>query len=216
MTLRAIVGSEDLKAQCDSLIKRGGRVHQLDYEDMVRDPEGHMRAICKFLEVPYDSRMNNLAGADRGAIADLRHHSLVKGEKILATRNGHEGLPPELQEKIERYVKMWRERDNGTWPAYPKALETNPASPSLWERFADRVAYNSLQFTHHFAPVIFSFVPVAVWKRYRSYIAAKRIRRLLAKATPEKQELIRNATRGNEQLLKDMGIDLDDILKKAP
>jgi len=57
---------------------------------------------------------------------------------------------------------------------------------------------------------------VAVWKRYRSYIAAKRIRRLLAKATPEKQELIRNATRGNEQLLKDMGIDLDDILKKAP
>jgi hypothetical protein len=216
MTLRAIVGTEDLKTQCDSLIKRGGRVHQLNYEDMVRDPEGHMRAICEFLEVPYESKMNNLAGADRGAIADLRHHSLVKGEKILATRNGHEGLPPELQEKIERYVRMWRERDDGVWPAYPQALETNPANPSLWERVSDRVTYSCLQFTHHFAPVIFSFVPVAVWKRYRSYIAAKRIRRLLAKATPEKQELIRKATRGNEQLLKDMGIDLDEILKKAP
>ena len=79
---------------------------------------------------------------------------------------------------------------------------------------SDRVTYSFLQFTHHFAPVIFSFVPTAVWRRYRTYIAAKRIRRLLEKAGPEKQELIRKATRGNEQLLKDMGIDLDDILKK--
>jgi hypothetical protein len=214
MTLRAIVGCQDLKIQTDALVKEGGRVHQLNYEDLVRDPEIHMKAICEFLEIPYDSRMGNLAGADRDAISDFRHHSLVKGEKIVETRNGSEGLPPELRDKIERYVKMWRERYQGAWPAYPISLETDPASPSLWERVSDRISYTFLQFTHHFAPVIFSFVPTAVWRRYRSYIAAKRIRRLLEKAGPEKRELIRKATRGNEQLLKEMGIDLDDILKK--
>lgn len=216
MTLRAIVGSQDLKEQCDALVRRGGRVYQLNYEELVRDPESHMKAICQFLELPYDSRMSNLAGADRGAISDFRHHSLVKGEKIVATRNGYEGLPRELQDKIERYLKLWHERYKGEWPAYPKSLSPETASPSLWERVSDRATYSFLQFTHHFAPVIFSFVPTAVWKRYRTYIAAKRIRRLLKKATPEKQEMIRNATRGNEQLLKDMGIDLDEILRNNP
>ncbi|MGH9499154.1 MAG: sulfotransferase family protein [Terriglobales bacterium] len=216
MTLRAIVGVQDLKSQFDALVKRGGRVHQLNYEDLVRDPEGHMKAICEFLEVTYDPRMSNLAGADRGAISDFRHHSLVKGEKIVETRNGREGLPQELEDKIGRYVTMWRKRYDGAWPAYPKSSEGDGKTPSLWERASDRVTYTFLQFTHHFAPVIFSFVPTAVWRRYRSYIAAKRLRRLLAKATPEKKDLIRKASQGNEQLLKDMGIDLDEILKKIP
>src|SRR5580698_308052 len=215
MTLRAILGYQDLKTQFDSLAKQGGRVHQLNYEDLVRNPEFHMRAICEFLEIPYDSKMGNLVGADREAISDFRHHSLVKGEQIVATRSGSEGIPPELRNKIERYVKMWRERYNGEWPVYPKVLETNPASLSLGERVWDRVSYTFLQFTHHLAPVVFSFVPTAVWKRYRKYIAARRIRRLLEKAGPNKQELIRKAAQGNEQLLRDMGIDLEKILKKV-
>ena len=214
MTLRAIIGVQDLKVQVDSLIARGGHVHQIDYEELVKDPERHMRAACEFLEIPYDSQMSNLVGADRDAISDFRHHSLVKGEKIVETRNGSEGLPVELRDKIERYVRLWRKRYNGAWPAYPSTLETHQPLPSLWERLSDRITYDFLQFTHHFAPVIFSFVPVAVWKRYRKFIAARRIRRLLDKAGPEKQELIRKATRGNEQLLADMGIDLEDILKK--
>jgi Sulfotransferase family len=216
MTLRAILGTHDLKTQCDALIKRGGQVHQLNYEDMVRDPETHMRAICEFLEIAYDSRMSNLTGADRGAISDLRHHSLVKGEKILATRNGSDGIPGELRDKIERYVKMWRERYDGAWPAYPKLLESNPSNPSLWERVSDRIKYQFFQFAHHFAPVAFSLVPMAVWTRYRNYAGARRIRRLLKNAGPGKEELIRNATRGHEQLLKDMGINLDEVIKNTP
>jgi hypothetical protein len=214
MTLRAIIGVQDLKTQCDSLIKNGGRVHQLNYEDLVKDPESHMRAICEFLELPYDSKMSNLAGADRGAISDFRHHSLVKGEKIVETRNGREGLPQELEDKIDRYVKLWREQYDGAWPAFPTSISPETTTPSLWERASDRARYTFLQSTHHFAPVIFSFVPTAIWRKYRSYIAARRLRRLLKKASPEKQALIRRATQGNEQLLKDMGIDLDEILKK--
>lgn len=214
MTLRAIIGFHDLKKQCDALIQRGGRVFQLDYEELVRDPASHMKAICAFLEVPYDERMSNLRGADRSAISDLRHHSLVKGEKIQETRNGADGIPVSLRDKIERYVKMWREQYHGSWPAYPKTFESAPRNPSLFERFTDSVAYNFLQFTHHAAPVIFSFVPMKVWGKYRRYIAARRIRRLLEKAGPHKEELLKRAAL-DDALLKSLGLSREELLKSA-
>jgi len=197
MALRAIIGYHDLKLQCDSVIRRGGQVHQLNYEDLVRDPAGTMKAICEFLKIPFDPRMTNLVGADRDAISNFDHHSLVKGEKIIATRNGAAGLPVELTGKIERYVKMWREQYGGTWPAYPKSFDPRTRKPSAWERSSDRVTYQVLQFIHHAAPIVFSFVPMRLWGTYRKYIVAKRVRRLLEKAGPEKQELIKKAALEN-------------------
>jgi len=216
MTLRAIIGYYDLKQQCDALVKRGGRVFQLDYEEMVKDPVRHMTAVCDFLRLPYDPAMSNLKGADRGAISNLRHHSMVKGDKIIAARNGADGIPVELRDKIERYVKMWREEFDGAWPLYPELLESNPQNPGLWERISDRVAYDFLQFTHHAAPIIFSFVPMRIWGAYRKRIAVRRIRRLLQKAGSNKAELLRKAAIQDEELLKLVGIskeDLEQILK---
>jgi hypothetical protein len=214
MTLRAIIGYYDLKRQCDALIKRGGRVYQLDYEELVRDPVRHMKAICEFLDLPYDPNTSNLKDADRSAISDLRHHSLVKGEKIVATRSGSEGVPEELRDKIERYVKMWRER-YGTWPAYPKSFESNPKNPGVLERTLDRLTYNFLRLSHHAAPVIFSFVPMKVWGAYRRHIAVRRIRRLLQKAGTNKAELLRKAAIQDEELIKLVGIRPDELLQIA-
>ena len=211
MTLRAIVGYHDLKRQCDALIKRGGRVHQLDYEEMVKDPEGHMKAICQFLDLPFEPSMCNLKGADRSAISNLRHHSMVKGDKIMTDRNGTGGIPVELRDKIERYVKMWREEYHGTWPLYPRTLESNPSNPGLWERTVDRLSYEFFQFTHHAAPVIFSFVPMKVWGIYRKRIAVRRIRRLLQKAGTNRDELLRKAAIQDEELLKLVGISKEDL-----
>ncbi len=215
MTLRAIIGYYDLKVQSDELAKRGVRVHQLDYEELVKDPVGHMTAICQFLDLPYDARMSNLKGADRSAISDLRHHSLVKSEQIIADRNGSHGMPQELNLKIERYVKMWRGQYQGAWPLYPKVLETNPENPGLWERIVDRVAYDWLQFTHHVAPVVFSFVPMKVWGAYRRRIAIRRIRRLLQKAGTNKQELLRKAAIQDEELIKLVGISPEELQQIA-
>lgn len=215
MTLRAILGYHDLKRQCDALVKRGGRVYQLDYEELVRDPARHMTAICQFLELPYDPRMSNLKGADRSAISDFRHHSLVKGEKIVATRNGSQGIPAELRDKAERYVKMWREQYNGTWPLFPKSFESNPGNPGLWEKMIDRLAYSFLRLTHHAAPVVFSFVPMKVWGAYRKRIAVRRIRRLLQKAGSNKAELLRRAAIQDEELIKLVGISREELLQIA-
>ena len=214
MTLRALIGCHDLKMQVDKLIARGGRVHQMNYEELVKDPVGHMKAVCEFLELPYDPKMNKLEGADRSAISDFRHHSLVKGEKIVATRNGSSGLPDGLRRKIERYVKFWRKQYDGAWPLYPTSFETDPKDPSLWERFSDRLYYDFLQFTHHAAPVIFSFVPMKVWGKYRRYIAAKRIRRLLEKAGPNKEELLKKAAL-DDALLRSLGLSREELLRSA-
>lgn len=213
MTLRAIIGYHDLKKQCDALVKRGGRVHQIDYEEMVKDPVAHMQAVCQFLGLAYESSMSNLKGSDRSAISNLRHHSMVKGDKIIAGRNGSDGIPVELRDKIERYVKMWREQYDGAWPLYPKSLESNPENPGLWERMVDRLSYDFLQFTHHAAPVIFSFVPMKIWGAYRKRIAVRRIRRLLQKAGANKAELLRKAAIQDEELLKLVGISKEDFEK---
>jgi hypothetical protein len=213
MTLRAIVGCHDLKRQCDALVKRGGNVFQLDYEELVKDPVKHTKELCQFLDLPYDPAMSNLKGADRSAISNLRHHSMVKGDKIVRSKNGSDGIPDELRDKIERYVKMWREQYKGAWPLYPQTLETNPSNPGLWERTTDRLAYKFLQFTHHAAPVIFSLVPMKIWGAYRKRIAVRRIRRLLQKAGTNKAELLRKAAIQDEDLLRLVGISKEDFAK---
>jgi hypothetical protein len=214
MVLRAILGYEELKTQCDAVIRAGGHVYQLNYEDLVKDTTGSMKAICEFLELPYDPRMSNLRQSDRTAISNFRHHSLVKGEEIVANRNGSERIPEALRDKIERYSYMWRQEYANQWPAYPQSFESNPSKPSLWERFSDRITYNVVKFIHHLAPVIFSFVPLNFWRRYRRYITVKRIRRLLEKAGSDGERLLKKISVQDQELLKAAGVD-DEFLKKA-
>ncbi len=177
MLLRAILGYREMKQQCDSLVARGVPVHQIYYEDLVRDPAAIMRELCSFLQIPFDARMIRLEGADRSAIQEGPHHSLVKSEEIVGSRNTPEGLPPAVKNKIERYVHMWREQSQGAWPLYPESLENVSANPSAWERLRDRVTYKVLSAWHHTIPVVFSFVPFAVWQRYRTFNDARRYRR---------------------------------------
>lgn len=214
MVIRAILGYEELKSQCDSVIRAGGLVHQLNYEDLVLDTAGSMKAVCDFLDLPYDPGMSNLRASDRTAISNFRHHSLVKGEEIIANRNGSDRIPEALRDKVERYTYMWKEEYAQQWPAYPRNFESNPSEPSAWERISDRAAYNVLKFIHHLAPVIFSVVPLNFWRRYRRYITIKRIRRLLEKAGSDGERLLKKISVQDEELLKAAGVD-DEFLKKA-
>jgi Sulfotransferase family len=177
MLLRSILGYQEMKQQCDSMVARGVAVHQIYYEDLVRDPATTMHELCAFLQIPFDSRMIRLEGADRSAIQEGHHHSLVKSEEIVASRNTAEGLPPAVKSKIERYILMWRQQSQGAWPRYPKSLDNDSAVPSAWERLWDSVAYKILSAWHHTIPIVFSFVPFAVWQKYRRFNDARRYRR---------------------------------------
>jgi hypothetical protein len=177
MLLRQILGYHEMKQQCDSMVARGVPVQQIYYEDLVRDPSETMRVLCDFLQIPFDSKMVRLDGADRSAIQEGPHHSLVKSKEIVASRNTPAGLPPAIKSKIERYLHMWRKQSHGAWPLYPESLEDICGNPSAWERLRDRVAYEVLSAWHHAIPVVFSLVPFFIWQRYRKFNDARRYRR---------------------------------------
>jgi Sulfotransferase family len=167
MILRALIGYNDMKVQCDWLLKRGLQVHEIYYEDLVSDSAAVMRGICEFLQVPFDPRMSSLKGADRSVIENGSHHSLVKSEKIFTPRQSRDALPTALKTKIDRYLHMWRKQYGGNWPRYPQSLEGKSDGPSLLERWRDRLAYLVLRVGYHSIPVIFCLVPSRTWNVYR-------------------------------------------------
>jgi hypothetical protein len=166
MDLRALLGYRRMKKEADELLRRGVAIHQLQYDDLVGEPEVALTAICEFIGVPFDPRMTSLEGADRSAIYNGEHHSMVKSSSIAAKRERPEVLSPELKSKVERYVVYWRKRSGGSWPT--KAAVSDGTKPaSLFERTADRLRHRALRSFDLLVPFLYSFVPVSVWQRYR-------------------------------------------------
>jgi hypothetical protein len=167
MLLRALIGYQDMKVQCDWLVRRGFRVYEIYYEDLVSDSEATMRGISEFLRIPFDPRMTTLKGADRSVIENASHHSLVKAESIVKPRKSSAAPSTALKTKIDRYLFMWRKQYGGTWPRYPRSLAGPTGGPSIWEQSRDRLAYLCLRVWYHTIPVIFSLVPLRAWETYR-------------------------------------------------
>ncbi len=166
MDLRALLGCHRMKQEADQLVRRGAAIHQLQYDDLVREPVAALTSICDFIGIPFDPRMNSLEGADRSAIYNGDHHSMVKSAAIVANRERPEVLSPELKNKVERYVVFWRKQYDAKWPVNAAVSDgTKPAS--LFERTRDRVRHRLLRSFDWIVPVLFSLVPIAVWQRYR-------------------------------------------------
>jgi len=168
MILRALLGVEELKRGCDQLIRQGTRVHQLHYEDLVRDPAAEMTAICRFLEIPFDSRMLSLEDADRSAIYVSEHHSLVNGKGIVSSARRPEALSPSAKRKIQRYIRLWKDRSGGTWPVHPEQLDSNVGTPGGFELWRDRILFFWFARYDSLVLLIYSFLPLFILSGYRS------------------------------------------------
>lgn len=166
MDLRAILGYRRMKLEADELVRRGAAIHQLQYDDLVREPAAELTAICNFVGVPFDPKMNSLEGSDRSAIYNGDHHSMVKSAAIVADRQRPEVLSPELKKKVERYIVFWRNQSGGKWPL--NAAVAEGVQPASWlERMRDRFRHGLLRAFDLTVPVLYSLVPVPLWKRYR-------------------------------------------------
>jgi len=176
MLIRAMLGYHEMKVQCDALVKRGGSVHQLNYEDLVQDPGACMKAVCAFLGISFDPRMTRLEGADHSAIDNFRHHARVKSERIIRSGKSQTALPAALRQKIEGYICLWR-KQYSDWPSYRDSV--NAPIPSVWQRSKDRVYYKLIRTVHHATPVVFSLVPSRLWAEYRKFVDVRRFGRLL-------------------------------------
>jgi hypothetical protein len=168
MVLRALLGFPRLKQQCDRLLEQGLPVHQINYEELVDDTEGVMRNICKFLEIPFDSRMTSLDEADVSAIYPEDHHSALRRESIRLMPERTSLLPAAIQRKIKRYICEWKEESGGTWPAYPAGIAVPEGKPRWTEKLADRTAYSCLRAYDHMVFVLYSLGPLWSLRQYRS------------------------------------------------
>ena len=185
MELRALLGCHLMKREADRLVRRGAAIHQLQYDDLVRDPLAAMTAICDFIGVAFDPRMASLEGADRSAVYNGAHHSMVKSAAIVADRGRPEVLSPELKSKVERYIVFWRKQYGGTWPV--NAAATDGTKPASWfERASDLVRHSLFRSFDLMVPVLYSLVPVAVWQRYRQW---KSRNQEVATKPPDREEI---------------------------
>ena len=168
MLLRALLGCRKLKEQRDGLVARGVAVHELHYEDLVRDPLAALKNLCAFLGVPLETRMASLEDADRGSLYEGQHHSLVKGDRIVAAAPRPENLPRPFRGKIDRYIALWREESHGTFPLHIPATATNAHKPGHWERFKDRFALFLLRRLDAGVALAFCWSPMPILKAWRA------------------------------------------------
>lgn len=185
-TQRILIGIENLRRACDALRQQGRQVHEVNYEDLTKDPSRCMRQICGFLDIPFDQRMTTLDGADRSAIAPGLHHVMVRGNKISGQRTRKECLPPAQQAKVSRYVCRWKQRSGYMWPKYPSDVSTGLRPPSLFELWGDQTFYQALRGRDTLVALIYSVVPMDVARGLRLWI---RGRRDLAGAKNQKVQL---------------------------
>ncbi len=166
---RAVLGSHKLKQECDALLRQNIPVHQIQYEEMVRDAVKVMTGVCEFLRIPFDPKMCSLEGSDRSAIYEGSHHELVKKEKIQSSAKREEVLPPRLKRKIDRYIGFWKKRYAGDWPRYPESQSSVSGYPSAVERALDNAQFRGLRILDGFTAFVYCYAPISWLNKYRSF-----------------------------------------------
>jgi Sulfotransferase family len=166
MDLRAILGYRRMKEDSDELVRRGANIYQLQYDDLVQDTAKTLGSICEFIGIPFDPKMTSLEGADRSAVYNGEHHSMVKSSSIVGKRDRPEVLSPELKSKVERYVVYWRKESDGAWPVKAAVTDGTPPASRI-ERRVDRFRHRILRTKDLIVPFAYAFVPISWWQKYR-------------------------------------------------
>jgi sulfotransferase family protein len=165
--LRGLIGYQVLKRGVDSLLSRGQPVCQLTYEGLTSDTAKVMREVCRFLEIPYRDELANLGEADRSAIFQGSHHSLVRGDKIVSAPRAVV-LDQAARQKIDGYVKLWKRQYNDEWPPSILTDADDVALPRLPQRVGNQLAYRAVRTFDQFRQVCFAYAPLTLLQRYRS------------------------------------------------
>lgn len=165
---KTILGNEKLREACDALRMEGRPVHEVNYEDLTSNTSDCMRQICKFLEIPFESNITSLQGADRSSISqgESEHHALVHGDRIIGQRIQADILSPAMKAKITRYICRWKRR-YGEWPKYPLQLPGSTAPPNLVELWFDRITCEAAQYWDNAVKLGYALTPIALIRLWR-------------------------------------------------
>jgi hypothetical protein len=178
-TERVLLGSQNLREACDALKSQGRSVHEVNYEDLISKPLESMQQMCTFLGIPFEENTTSLSGADRSAIASGPHHSMVRGNRIVSQKKRVHMLPPKVKAKVNRYARLWRQRYNGKWPAYPLALPDSTPLPSFFELLRDKIFYQCFVSWDQLVSLIYSAVPIDFARSLRAWLRQRNQKRQL-------------------------------------
>jgi hypothetical protein len=178
MLLRSLLGSRVLKRQCDAIVAAGASVHQVQYEDLVSDTAVVMRGLCQFLQIPYDPSLSTLEGADRSAVYEGKHHSLLRKDAIVAGPRP-DVLDPRLRTRIDHYITLWSETDS----AERRTISPGP-TPSPAQMCLDQLRYRLYRTLDACTRVAFCFLPIPLLRLYRKAKAYAREAKMKRDSTP--------------------------------
>ena len=167
---RALIGNEKLKQACDVLKSRVRLVHEVNYEDLTSNTSECMREICMFLELPFESRITSLEGAERSAIFSGEHHTMVRSQRIVSQGKQPALLPPALRAKVNRYICRWKQRYDGKWPKYPLQLPKSTRPPGLIELLHDWITYHLVRYKDKIIAVLYAVVPLRLAQSLRDWL----------------------------------------------
>lgn len=157
-TGRTVFARERLLRDARRLDPEGKRVHFLSYEQLLADVEGSLRALCAFLELPYDPRMASLEQADLSAVDVAPHHCHLRAGHIGRHLFHATPLKPGVEETLRRFEARWEAlRDGVPAPALSPRM--------LWYRETGRLAHAGDRLRH----LVFRHAPLFLLQAYRRW-----------------------------------------------
>jgi hypothetical protein len=181
---RALLGHLVMKKECDALIRRGAQVHQIQYEDLIKVPEITTRAICEFLNLPFEPKMASLKGSDHSAIDPAAQHKKVKSDRIIVDDEASEILTDAQKQKVGSYVRLWQARYQG-WPRVRNQADLPAGKPPLGTRLADWTIYRGFRLLDGIRKWVYCLAPLWLLNAYR-VVAGKPALLLRQKTSEEK------------------------------
>ncbi|HEX3626757.1 MAG TPA: sulfotransferase [Verrucomicrobiae bacterium] len=106
MLSRLVYYQEEMIYGAADLIRLGNRVHHVTYSDLIDRTEESCRDLCSFLEIEFDNKMKELAGADLSAVFSAPHFEYLRRGKIERRQAEHQA-GKRVDQKLQRFHNRW-------------------------------------------------------------------------------------------------------------
>ncbi|HTV39226.1 MAG TPA: sulfotransferase [Candidatus Sulfotelmatobacter sp.] len=106
MLSRLIYYQEQMIYGAAELVRLENRVHHVTYADLIDRTEESCRGLCRFLDIEFDNKMTQLAGADLSAVFRAPHFEHLRLGKIGRRQATHQ-VNPRVVRKLQRFDNRW-------------------------------------------------------------------------------------------------------------
>jgi hypothetical protein len=168
MMPRILFGASTLARGVEALQRHQVRLHEVVYEELLKDTEGELRRLCDFLGVPFAPEMVNLKAADVSTLPSGEHHAGVRSGVIGKQAEAADPLPAEFTCKCHRYSVLWRQQFSKLGFARALPVVADAAVPGPLERLSGSAENCFWRMLDCCKRVVFRHIPLAWWTRLRA------------------------------------------------